>query len=421
MKVNAIFGPPGTGKTRALVEQAEAEERNALFLSYTRAAAAEATSRLDFPIRTSTIHSLAFNALQMSRAAVVDRKKLMEFGKTAGIPFKGTEDGSDEIQEGDEYAAVLSFANNKQVPIGEAYDLLQRPGTHPRFRLFVDSYRAWKDTFGYMDFDDMLLAMDKLDDKHIPRHPVIFLDEAQDCSNLQWAVFRRYAQKADRIYIAGDDDQAIYEWNGANPHGMIEFIEQHDGEQRVLNQSHRVPRRAHVKAMALIGGVKRRVKKAFAATSNVGKVTQFGDIWNIDMHRFANDGGGMILVRDRFKQDEIKRSLNRDMLAYDVLGGFSPWTSKVAQELKKGNRPDIPMHWREFYRQADLTQPVKITLSTIHQAKGREAPRVLIDLEMPTRALMDLHGNRDAEIRVWYVALTRTSNELILCGSNPLL
>jgi len=93
MKVKAIFGPPGTGKTRALVEQAANEERGALFLSYTRAAAAEATSRLDFEMKTSTIHSLAFNALRMSRAAVVDRKKLTDFGETAGFPFKGTEIG----------------------------------------------------------------------------------------------------------------------------------------------------------------------------------------------------------------------------------------------------------------------------------------------------------------------------------------
>ena len=421
MKVNAIFGPPGTGKTRSLVELAEGEERGALFLSYTRTAAAEATSRLDFPIRTSTIHALAFNALQMSRAVVVDRKKLTDFGRTAGFPFKGTEDGSDEIQEGDEYAAVVSYANNQMIQIGEAYDLQQKPGTWGRFSMFVQAYHDWKTTFGYMDFDDMLNSMLKLDEKYIPRHPVIFLDEAQDCSNLQWAVFNRIAAKADRVYIAGDDDQAIYEWNGANPHGMIEFIEQHRGEQRILNQSHRVPKRAHVKAMALIGGVKRRVKKAFAATKQQGSVIEYGDIWNVDMHRFANDGGGLILVRDRFKQDEIKRSLNRDMLAYDVLGAHSPWTSKIAKELIAGKKPDIPMHWREFYRQADLTQPVKITLSTIHQAKGREAPRVMVDLEMPTRALVDLHRNPDAEMRVWYVALTRTSDELILCGSNPLL
>ena len=109
------------------------------------------------------------------------------------------------------------------------------------------------------------------------------------------------------------------------------------------------------------------------------------------------------------------------MIPYDVLGGFSPWTSKVAAELRKGGKPDIPIQWHEFYRQADLTLPIKVTLSTIHQAKGREAPRVLIDLTMPTRALVDLHKNPDAERRVWYVALTRTSDELILAGNNPFI
>ena len=42
------------------------------------------------------------------------------------------------------------------------------------------------------------------------------VDEAQDLTPLQWDMVVKIASAVDRVYIAGDDDQAIYEWNGAD-------------------------------------------------------------------------------------------------------------------------------------------------------------------------------------------------------------
>jgi len=81
----------------------------------------------------------------------------------------------------------------------------------------------------------------------------------------------------------------------------------------------------------------------------------------------------------------------------------------------------FPLVWREFYAMADLNKPINFSLSTIHQAKGRESHRVILDLTLPSRTLVSMYNDRDAELRVLYVALTRSSDELILCGENPLL
>lgn len=427
MKAHAIFGPPGTGKTEHLVnltKQRAFDGDSVLFLSFTRAAAQEALSRLPqgLPIQASTIHSLAFNVLRMTRAAVVDRAKLAAFGTTSGFPFMGTEQGSDEPQEGDEYATVLAFANNRLMDPMVAYDRFGCPGTRHRFELFVKAYVDWKKTYGYMDFDDMIKSFIERGMGGAAYSPqVVMLDEAQDCSPLQWKALEVVARDVLEVYVAGDDDQAIYEWNGANPHGMVEFVDRHRGNIEILKESHRVPRRVHKMVHdSLISKIKRRHPKPFSPRQVAGDIHRFGDFTDIDLYMFARQPG-LVLCRDNWRLKEIQREFNRQMIPYNVLGGYSPWTSKIAQALKKGDKPDIPPMWRDFYEQADLTKPVNVSLSTIHQAKGRESPSVIVDLSLSTRVLNNYDTDPDAEIRVQYVACTRTSNELILCSENPLL
>lgn len=422
MKVTAIFGPPGTGKTTELLRRAVGKK--ALFLSFTRAAALEAASRVsDGQVVASTIHSWVFNHLGVNRAQIVDHKKLMEFGKETGTPFKGDADNSDELQDGDEYASVLSYANNHQTPKMEAYRHFGCPGTLGAFEAFVKSYQNWKYTFGYIDFDDMLIAY--LSRGACAVYTNIFLDEAQDCSPLQWKVFEKMLPPDANVVVAGDDDQAIYEWNGADPHGMVNFTESHNGLIEILGRSHRVPRIVHDLAHgAALSEISKRVKKVFMPRDAAGSVASYGDFHNIELKQIAAVGGAMVLARDKWRLEEIKRTLNRDMIPYSVLGGSSPWTSRVAKELREGTFAgwnSKNLQWRDFYAQADLKAPINFTLSTIHQAKGREHNRVILDLNLPMRTLASMYQDRDSELRVLYVGLTRTSDELILCGSNPLL
>ena len=66
-----------------------------------------------------------------------------------------------------------------------------------------------------IDFDDMIERT--IEEVNFPPLKILIIDEAQDCTPLQWSVIYKIANNAERIYLAGDDDQAIYEWNGANP------------------------------------------------------------------------------------------------------------------------------------------------------------------------------------------------------------
>lgn len=415
-----IFGPPGTGKTHTLVDYAqEALERHrrALYLSYTKAAAIEATSRLK-GITASTVHSLAFQLLGLTSAQVVDDKKLQSFSDLSGIPIMDKKGVEPVPEEGDDYLKVISYANHRLMTHDQAYDEFNRPGAYNKFVAFTQLYGEWKKQYGYVDFDDMLLMF--VDRALKANFPAVLLDEAQDMTPLLWRCFNKIVEETKEIYLAGDDDQAIYEWNGADPHGMANF----GGKRHVLDKSFRVPQRVHwLMHDQLLPRFQTRVNKKFAPADREGIVIRYGSAHDFPIGDFRGEDL-KILTRDKFRQQEIARMLNAELIPYRTAGGFSPWTSKVAQELRAGKPIDqlnIGPNWREFYSKADLTEPVTIELSTIHQAKGKEARHVMVDCMMTNSTLENMTTKPDAELRVWYTACTRAAEFLYICGDNPCL
>ena len=65
-----------------------------------------------------------------------------------------------------------------------------------------------------LDFTDMVHKF--ITDGLVIPFKVLMVDEAQDLTPLQWDMVVKMSEGVERVYIAGDDDQAIYEWNGAD-------------------------------------------------------------------------------------------------------------------------------------------------------------------------------------------------------------
>lgn len=66
------------------------------------------------------------------------------------------------------------------------------------------------------------------------RFPIIIIDEVQDTSMNQMAVFEALGEAGiESIFLVGDPDQSIYEWRNANPETFIKMIE--DSSWRKIN------------------------------------------------------------------------------------------------------------------------------------------------------------------------------------------
>lgn len=437
------------------------DPKRIMFLSFTKAAAQEALHRMGLKRSDTvcTIHSLCYRLCEMTSSSVVDHIKLKEFGQRAGIDFTGNAmDTGETMGLGDQYMAVLSRARARMVSPEAEWQDSTRPGDRQDFKAFCKSYETWKSNNGYADFTDMLENYNANPVAHGATH--ILIDEAQDLSDLQWEVIRGVIGQSGvrQVHVAGDDDQAIYEWSGANPRGMARFEEQYSAKREVLSQSWRVPSSVHTLANRIISKVRDRVPKTYLPREEVGVIerTQFFN------ERMLNAGEDtLILCRNFVSKTRVEQDLIRAAIPFTSEGGRgSPFQNRIASAIrafKKMQRGEplskdeinliiavgdsttkkamsgkdfkivsargfmrslmIPPSLIDFYRSVDLDAKPSVRVSTIHSAKGREADRVILDTELTQKTVADMESNPDAEARVFYVAVTRARKRLDIIES----
>ena len=107
-----------------------------------------------------------------------------------------------------------------------------------------------------------------------PPLKVLVVDEAQDLAELNWQLVDKLTENVDITYIAGDDDQAIYEWNGAKPQRFVDY----QGDKIILNQSFRIPKKVHEVAEVISKRIKVREEKEYKPRKEEGSVTEISSV-----------------------------------------------------------------------------------------------------------------------------------------------
>lgn len=91
-------------------------------------------------------------------------------------------------------------------------------------------YEAWKKEEHQLDFDDilchayeLLCESEPLLKKLQERFQYIMVDEFQDTNPLQYEMMKMLSATHKNLFVAGDDDQTIYSFNGAQSEIILEF------------------------------------------------------------------------------------------------------------------------------------------------------------------------------------------------------
>ena len=186
-----------------------------------------------------------------------------EFCEKCGIPIKTAKfsDSDGTFNSDNEYLTIINTAAVKRMDLLEYYDSRQNILDIERNTLYLlaEELKRFKKEKGLKDFNDLLEDFIR-GEKH-NKFKVLFIDEAQDLSLLQWEMVRRIWKDAEKTYIAGDDDQAIFKWAGADVDHFIALKEEVN-DIKVLDQSYRIPGGPiHELSQKIIGQVQSRFNK----------------------------------------------------------------------------------------------------------------------------------------------------------------
>jgi superfamily I DNA/RNA helicase len=170
-----------------------------------------------------------------------------------------------------------------------------------------------------------------------PKLKVLIVDEAQDLTPLQWKLVYKLANNSSRIYIAGDDDQAIYEWNGAE----VEYFNEFPGKDFILKTSFRIPKTIHDFSQYIATYIKGRKRKDFVPRTNLGNIITYQRLKDIN---FSASDSWMILGRTNEIVDELKLEAKTIGLFFQSAKGsksfdIHKWRAiKLWNQLMRGNK-----------------------------------------------------------------------------------
>jgi DNA helicase-2/ATP-dependent DNA helicase PcrA len=383
-----LIGPPGTGKTRAVLEAwlvpalHTLRPHEVLATSFTVAAATEMRERLakatglhdrDLFSVCKTTHSEALRLVRVERPGVAIWKPSMApKGGTLAAAFSARDAEEAEEARRHEEAQLLTVQGPPPAPptpdVEDRWEAMAKPcaelgaeairlwglarciwprdahdiprmvervlvRTESRFRndeitAEIRRLEAMKAAAGAVDFTDMLiLALDL----PAPRRSLLIVDEAQDLSPLQILLVEHWASSAEHLVWVGDPDQGIFAFAGADGAHLTALIRSGGIAVRSLQRSWRVPAMAHRLARAIILRNADRVDAPYAPADRPGEgyeIRQRGAGVDPDAVSFletmAEGGSVFLLARTNARLGEYGVELAEAGIPYRAERGSSP-------------------------------------------------------------------------------------------------
>jgi len=478
-----VIGPPGTGKTTTLLNLVDkylkkTDPNKIGYFAFTQKAAYEARDRAmekfnltedDLPY-FRTLHSLAFRRLGIQKDNVMQRSHYEALGKELAFPVDYEDNMVDMngiFSTKSDYLRIIQLSKLRNISLEKQYDLKEHTQDveFDKLKIISSELERYKKEYNLIDFNDMILDFTKSDT--CPKFDVVFIDEAQDLSLMQWDMAKIIWDKSTDNYIAGDDDQAIFKWAGADVNSFITL----GGEFIKLTQSYRIPAKVHEFAMKIINKVGNRIPKNWRPKTVEGKLSTYSDFRHIDMSK----GEWLVLARTRSMLNDLENTIYQNGLYYknkykksyeqDLYEAITEWESwrkgetldytrikriysymdeshankKSLVLLNKdnfysleqcknkyglmvddvwynafNNAPSKKVNYIRKMRQngEQLNKKPRILLSTIHGVKGGEADNVILLTDLSRQTLKEYERVPDDVNRLFYVGATRTKDHL---------
>lgn len=416
----------GCGKTHQLMNIIDYHLKNGVpidriaFVTFTKKGAEVAQLRVaeQFGIDLKhlknfrTIHSLAFRGCGATRERMMDFAKYKDFGEKAGYDFGRL--GLD-VTEGNDWREMQ---DQQLVTIEQLYrtnrkyceQIMDDRVAYSDLTRYIQLYQKYKKTFGFLDFTDLLemyIANGITEDVDI-----VCLDEMQDSSPLQWQLVFQAFSKAKHVYAVGDVKQAVFTYSGASADTLLNL----KGTQHMLDTSYRVPSRILAFAQHIVDEMQLTDHSKCKSIREGGEIEEITCLDELT-GQFDINKSYFFLARNKKFFKQYEQWCRANGIPYCVKGEpiFSD-TDKM--EFRDGKTDDWDPGKLDFARTCHshglfYNRP-NVNISTIHTVKGDEADVVVLLSDISRAVDSQLEMDPDSEHRVFYVAVTRAKEKLII-------
>ena len=266
---------------------------------------------------------------------------------------------------------------------------------------------------------------------------------------MQWEFCKTAFRNCEKIFIAGDDDQAIYEWSGADVKYFLSLTE--NSPIKVLEKSYRLKEKILNYSKHFSSQISNRVEKVFGSSVGEGNIFFHNSVEDIVLN---NEESYYFLTRNNYylttlkefimkkgvsfsykNKPYIKPSIYKAIKKYENYRQHNKFNEirkdlELIRFLKKDIMEfpvwyeafEMPLtestYYRDLFKNKTDPENNKINVSTIHGVKGGEADNVVVLLNITKNIENALRTNYDSELRCMYVAVTRAKKNLHIVYSD---
>jgi DNA helicase II / ATP-dependent DNA helicase PcrA len=353
-----VLAGAGSGKTRVLthrigwlLEVERASPWSILAVTFTNKAAAEMRARTqnlvgDGPrgLTIGTFHGIAHRLLRRHwrEARLPETFQILDSDDQQRLVKRTIQGlGIDEARFPPRQATWFINSAKDEGKRPEAIDASGNPLAGTLIDIYVAYERACQRA-GLVDFAELLLRAHELwlhDDALLAhyreRYRHLLIDEFQDTNTLQYAWIRVLAGNSGRVFVVGDDDQAIYGWRGARVENVQHFLRDFPNAKTIrLEQNYRSSANILGAANAVIANNPSRLgKQLWTADGDGAPIEVYAAYNEQDEARFVIErireyiktdhaaSDVAILYRSNAQSRNFEEHLVQGNIAYRVYGG----------------------------------------------------------------------------------------------------
>ena len=264
------------------------------------------------------------------------------------------------------------------------------------------------------DFTDQIIdTIDffKKEEKYIPEYEHVLVDEYQDVNAMQIELLDLLNPL--NLFCVGDPRQSIFGWRGSDINYILNFKDKHEGAE-VITLTKNYRSNNHIIDLINLS-IKEMKLPNLEAVYNQDK--------EIKLLKFQNEEMEYNFILQRVLSSGVN---SREIF---VLARTNKQLGDLSNLFKQRNIPHVLKNEGDLDNRDD-----KITLSTIHAAKGLEAELVFVmgcnEYNFPCKASdhpviemirINDYDKEEEEKRIFYVALSRAKKKLYLTytGKKP--